>query len=77
MDKVVIILTAVMLTCVSIMIGGLIVSWLWGWIIPAIFPGLVASGAIVGKISAGTGVGLQLLCSVLFKNLHTKTTKQQ
>lgn len=48
-------------------IGAIIIVWLWPLVIPAVFPGLVASGAIAGTINFWVAFGLMFICSLLFK----------
>ena len=48
-------------------IGAIILVWLWPLVIPAVFPGLVASGAIAGSINFWVAFGLMFICSLLFK----------
>lgn len=48
-------------------VGAIILVWLWPLVMPAVFPGLVASGAIASNISFWTAFGLMFICSLLFK----------
>lgn len=48
--------------------GGTIVYWIWPHVIPHIFPGLVATGMIVGKIAWWKAVLLAWLAGILFKS---------
>lgn len=49
---------------------GWIISLLWGWIIPDLFPRLVAEGYIVADISWLTAFGLTLLTSFIIAGVR-------
>lgn len=57
-------------------IGAVVLMWLWPLVIPNVFPGLVASGAIAGRLSFWVSFGLMFLCGMLFKSSNTKTSKE-
>ena len=44
-------LVSVGIGLVVILLGGIMVSIVWGLVVPYILPGLVASGMVAGKIS--------------------------
>lgn len=68
-------LAIVAVACIAILIGGFITWLLWPVVVPAIFPGLVASGAIAGKISIYTAMALYLLLGPTM-TYSTKSNKE-
>jgi hypothetical protein len=48
-------------------LAGTFVWFLWPSVIPAVFPGMVSAGFIVGKISWLAAVGLSWLCGLLIQ----------
>ena len=57
------------------LIGGTILFWIWPVAIPAAVPGLVASGAIAGKITWWASVCLVWLMGILVKSTNTNNCK--
>lgn len=53
------------------LVSGTFVWLLWPVAVPAVFPGLVASGVIAGKIGWWTSVCLTWLCGLLIKGSTT------
>ena len=51
--------------------GGVLVWWLWPIVIPAVFPGAVASGLVVKDLSLVTAIALSWLTGILFKSHST------
>jgi hypothetical protein len=58
-------------------IGAVILMILWPLVIPNVFPGLVASGAIAGQLSFWVAFGLMFLSGLMFRssssNSNTKS----
>lgn len=48
--------------------GGVLVWWLWPIVIPAVFPGAVASGLVAKDLSLVTSIVLSWLVGILFKS---------
>ena len=48
--------------------GGVLVWWLWPIVIPAVFPGAVASGLVAKDLSLVTSIALSWLVGILFKS---------
>lgn len=44
-----------------------LLSMLWPWIVPAVFPGLVANGSIAAELTFWQYWGVSVLCAFLFK----------
>ena len=65
------------LVFVAAVFAGTIVWLIWPVAIPAVFPGLVASGAVAGKISWWAAVCFSWLCGLLLKASQTNTTKKE
>lgn len=65
---------AILLLTLAAFIGGTIVWLIWPVVIPAVFPGAVAAGAVSAELSWWTSVCLTWLCSLLIKS-STTTTK--
>jgi hypothetical protein len=65
-------LVSVGIGLVVILLGGIMVSIVWGLVVPYILPGLVASGMVAGKISLWTGIGVSLLISLLLGSMGVK-----
>lgn len=53
------------LVFVACLLTGLIVMWLWNWIIPVVFAKAVEAGWIAGSITYWQGWGLAMLGSCL------------
>lgn len=66
----------VLLLLLAATIGGFFVWLLWPIVIPAVFPGLVASGTIAAELSFLQSVALSWLCAVLFKTTSTSKDSQ-
>ena len=64
-------LVATILVGVAAFFTGTMVWLLWPWAIPAVFPGLVASGVIAGKLGWGASVCLSWLFGLLLKSSVT------
>jgi len=58
------------------LIGGTIIYWIWPVAIPAAFPGLVASGAIAGKLAWWQSVCLTWIFTILIKSSNTVTNNK-
>jgi hypothetical protein len=71
MDKLAVVIGAVFVGLIVIalaaVLGGTIVWLIWPHVIPVVLPGLVASGAIAGKLLWWKAVLLTWLCGILFK----------
>lgn len=52
-------------------LGGTIIYLIWPIAIPAVFPGLVASGVIAGKLTWWVAVCLTWIFSILIKSSQT------
>ena len=80
MDKVLIILGGVVLVFAAValgaVLGGTIIYWIWPVTIPAVFPGLVASGVIAGTISWKVAVFLTWIFGILIKATQTNNNKK-
>lgn len=60
-----------------LVVGGLVTVLVWllyPTVVAAVFPGLVASGAVAAKLSFWDSFWLAILCSVLFKS-HNISSK--
>ncbi|MCA1806516.1 MAG: hypothetical protein LC687_01430 [Actinobacteria bacterium] len=57
-------------------IGAVILMWLWPLVIPNVFPGLVASGAIAGNLSFWVSFGLMFICGLLFRSSNSNSKKK-
>lgn len=66
-------LGALALVALLAVFGGTIVCWIWPVAIPAAFPGLVASGAIAGKLAWWQAVCLTWLFGILIKSTQTQS----
>ena len=66
-------LAALLMLFITAVFGGTIIWLVWPVAIPAIFPGLVASGVIAGKISWFASVFFTWICSILFKSASTSS----
>ena len=55
-------------------LGGTIVWLIWPHVIPIVLPGLVASGAIAGKLLWWKAVLLTWLCRILFGGLNSSSS---
>jgi hypothetical protein len=60
-------LVALLMLFIAAVLGGTIIWLVWPVAIPAIFPGLVAGGALAGKISWFAAVVFTWICAILFK----------
>jgi uncharacterized membrane protein len=70
-EGLVIALGVMVVVAIVAVLGGTLVFWIWPVAIPAVFPGLVATGTIAGKISWWTAVCFTWLCGLLIKNTQT------
>ena len=61
------VVVSLFIIAIAALIGGIIVMWLWNWLMPVIF-GLTT-------ITYLQGAGLVALCGLLFKN--TSTTSKE
>src|SRR6185503_6650842 len=52
---------------VLVALTGLLLFLLWPVVIPAVFPGFVASGAISANINFWTCLGISFICGLLFR----------
>jgi hypothetical protein len=69
-------LGALALVALLALFGGTIVYWIWPVAIHAAFPGLVASGAIAGKLAWWQAVCLTWLCGILIKSTQTNSNNK-
>lgn len=69
-------LGAIALVALLALFGGTIVYWIWPVAIPAAFPGLVASGAIAGKLTWWQAVCLTWLFGILIKSTQTNSNNK-
>ena len=67
---------AVALVALLSVIGGTFVFWIWPVAIPAAFPGLVASGAIAGKLAWWPAVCLTWIFGILIKSTQTNSNNK-
>ena len=56
-------------------IGAVILTLLWPLVIPNVFPGLVASGAIASDISFWVAFGVLFMSGMIFKNSSSNSEK--
>lgn len=79
MDKVVSGIVTALLTIIVIgfvaLLGGTVIWLIWPVAIPAAFPGLVASGLIVGKLAWWEAVCLTWLFGILIKSSSGSSNK--
>jgi len=68
-------ISGIALVFVLAVFSGTILYWIWPVAIPAVFPGLVATGVIAGKLSWWAAVTFTWLCGILIKSSTTNTTK--
>ncbi len=47
------------------LLGPFLVSWLWAWTIPDLFPGAVEKGLVAGTISWMTGLKISIFIAFL------------
>ena len=57
-------------------IGGFVVNLLWPLVIPKVFPGAVASGAISGDIGFWAAYGLTFITGILFKSSKSSSSSK-
>ena len=69
-------LGAIVILALLALFGGTIVFWIWPVVIPAAFPGLVASGVIAGKLAWWQSVCLTWLFGILIKSVQTNTNNK-
>jgi len=69
-------LGAIALVALLALFEGTIVYWIWPVTIPAVFPGLVASGTIAGKLLWWQSVCLTWLCGILIKSTQTNSNNK-
>jgi hypothetical protein len=70
-------LVAVLLIGAIAVIGGTVVFIIWPMAIPAVFPGLVASGVLAAKIAWWPAVCLTWLCGILIKSTQTNNNNNK
>lgn len=68
-------LVAILLLGLVATLSGTFIWLLWPVAIPAVFPGLVASGVIAGKLSWWASVCLAWLAGILIKSTQTTVNK--
>jgi hypothetical protein len=64
---------AIVLVAILALFAGTIIFWIWPVAIPAVFPGLVTTGVIAGKLSWWQSVCLTWLFGILIKSVQTNT----
>jgi hypothetical protein len=69
-------LGVMVLVALLALVGGTVVYWIWPIAIPAAFPGLVASGALAGKLGWWPAVGLTWIFGTLIKSTQTNTNNK-
>ncbi len=69
--KLVVAMGAILFVGAIAVLSGTLIWVLWPWAIPAVFPGLVASGVIAGKLGWGASVCLSWLFGLLLKSSVT------
>ena len=62
------IVVSLFIIAIAALIGGIVIMWLWNWLMPVIF-GLTT-------ITYLQGAGLAALCGLLFKNNSTNTKEK-
>ena len=68
MEKLLVVLGAIMLICIIAIVMSLPTMWLWNWLMPVIF-GLV-------KINFWQALGLNLLTGILFRSTYNDTSSK-
>lgn len=65
-------LLALIVSIGSLLLGaaitGIIVMFLWNWLIPVLFVGAVTSGTVIGTITWVQGWAISWMCALLFKS---------
>jgi hypothetical protein len=69
-------ISGIALVFVLAVFSGTILYWIWPVAIPSVFPGLVASGIIAGKLSWWVAVTFTWICGIFIKSSQTNTTKK-
>jgi hypothetical protein len=65
---------AIALVAIIGLIFGVPTMLLWGYLIPALFPGAVTAGTVVAKITFWQAFWLNIFCGILFKSVsHSKS----
>ena len=64
MEKLLLVLGAIMLVGIAALLMTLPTMWLWNWLMPSIF-GLI-------KINFWKALGINIFCGILFKPYNTK-----
>jgi hypothetical protein len=69
------VLAVMALVLVAATFSGVLIWWLWPLVVPAVFPGAVASGLVVKDLSLANAILLSWLSSILFKASVTSGKK--
>jgi hypothetical protein len=64
----------VLVVAVVCLIMGIPTMLLWGYLMPTLFPGAVAAGTVVAKITFWQAVWLNVFTSILFKSTSVKSS---
>lgn len=67
-EKTLILIGLILVLIVFVIIEGWIVAYLWNWLIPAIFE--------LTTITPWQGVGIFVLCNILFKPINYNSSKR-
>lgn len=67
MESLLKVLAGIVILLVIVFLSTIILYFIWPWIIPIVFPGLVAKGYIAAKLTFWQYWGLSLLCGLLFR----------
>ncbi len=59
--------------CLVVGLGMFVIRALWGWVVPDLFPGAVASGAVASEIGWWTAFKLGLILALL--NVFTRSCR--
>jgi uncharacterized membrane protein len=71
-----VVLGAIVVIALFSVIGGTIVYWIWPHVIPFAFPGLVAGGFVVAKLTWWKAVLLTWLFGLLFKGSSSSSSSK-
>lgn len=55
------------------LLAGLLLKWMWGFVVPEVVPGLVEKGYVAEDISLAAAIGLALLVRILAFGFNSKS----
>ena len=70
-------LLAVVVVFILAILSGVFVWLLYPYVVNAVLPGVVASGAIAAKLTIWQSIGLAWLCSILFKGSGSSSSSSK